>query len=285
MNKVIFGLILAVCILGMGLIMLNERLGRKPESQPAASTPQIVTEKEIGLPPASPKPGEPDKEYVQELERKEEMDRELVQAREFESEEAREALSPPPVQDSDRIPASKPDIVSLPPIPEEVGPREIVEPARPAPPARKPEAVRQPQASASRPAVNVPAQAAKPDQKPPKPKPEAPKKAEQNTGSGNITRFVVFSRENGATIRIGGDKTMNYKSITLDNPDRLVIDIDGDWKFPPRLEVPKNALVNTIRVGKNGDKTRLVIDLKEKPRVSRFIPTKKGDSLDVRIDK
>ena len=35
MNKVILSLILAVCILGMALIMLNERLGRRAEPAPA----------------------------------------------------------------------------------------------------------------------------------------------------------------------------------------------------------------------------------------------------------
>ena len=35
MNKVILSLLLAVCILGMALIMLNERLGRKSEPAPA----------------------------------------------------------------------------------------------------------------------------------------------------------------------------------------------------------------------------------------------------------
>ena len=34
MNKVILGLILAVCILGMALVMLNERLGRKNDYSP-----------------------------------------------------------------------------------------------------------------------------------------------------------------------------------------------------------------------------------------------------------
>ena len=37
MNKVILSLLLAVCILGMALIMLNERLGRKFEPAPTPS--------------------------------------------------------------------------------------------------------------------------------------------------------------------------------------------------------------------------------------------------------
>ncbi len=54
MNKVILSLILAVCILGMALIMLNERLGRRAEPAPAPlaeiSQP-AVPDNDAGMPP------------------------------------------------------------------------------------------------------------------------------------------------------------------------------------------------------------------------------------------
>ena len=44
MNKIIMGLIVAVCVLGMALIMLNEKLGRKPDPAPVtAEAPSVPT--------------------------------------------------------------------------------------------------------------------------------------------------------------------------------------------------------------------------------------------------
>ncbi|MCD7983328.1 MAG: hypothetical protein LUG19_03620, partial [Desulfovibrio sp.] len=54
MNKVILSLLLAVCILGMALIMLNERLGRKSEPAPAPSaevSQPTAPDNGAGLPP------------------------------------------------------------------------------------------------------------------------------------------------------------------------------------------------------------------------------------------
>ncbi len=56
MNKVILSLLLAVCILGMALIMLNERLGRKSEPVPAPTAEAgepAVPDSGAGLPPLS----------------------------------------------------------------------------------------------------------------------------------------------------------------------------------------------------------------------------------------
>lgn len=50
MNKIIMGLIVAVCVLGMALIMLNEKLGRKPEPAPVS----------LETPSSGPVSGSPD---------------------------------------------------------------------------------------------------------------------------------------------------------------------------------------------------------------------------------
>ena len=52
MNKTIFFLILAVCILGMALILLNQRLGRDPEPRPAARAGQSIVAEAPGTDPA-----------------------------------------------------------------------------------------------------------------------------------------------------------------------------------------------------------------------------------------
>ena len=49
--------------------------------------------------------------------------------------------------------------------------------------------------------------------------------------------------------------------------------------------MPANPLVSNVRVGKMSDKTRVVIDLKEKPRATRLVLAKDGNTLDVRVDQ
>lgn len=292
MNKVIIGLILAVCVLGMALLMLNERLGRKPETQASAPAPQIVTEKEIGLEPLPSGAMAENREQASgENDQSAMSNAEMAQtALEFERQEAREALAPPRDIDIPQreepggneqaaIPPAPPSREARAPEPAKPAPKPVVE--KPAPPKEsKPraEAPKKPETSKPETSQERSRETAKPAAEPAKPKTEA-------AGDNSITRFVVFARDKGATIRISGNRAMRYKSMNLDNPERIVIDFDGDWKFPPRLEVPRNDLVSAVRVGKMGDKTRLVIDLKEKPRLSRFVNTKSGDGVDVRVDK
>ena len=127
------------------------------------------------------------------------------------------------------------------------------------------------------------------------PRPQAPAPAatqakkpatgkEKAGGPRTITRFVVFSRDTGATVRLTGNGPLRYKSMNLENPDRVVIDLEGDWEVTPPA-VPKNPLVGTVRVGDMDGRTRIVIDLKGKPRSTRVIPAKTGDGVDVRVDQ
>lgn len=304
MNKVILGLILAVCVLGMALVMLNERLGRK--SQPAQERPVAEMRANSGSERIAPVdqtvlvgPGQaPISEGA---------------ARELENGEARAALAPPK---ETRLPEPEdvwPDgkIPAGPPVAERAeklakaieaervaglaqnnvrqdGPEAGNEEAKPLPPAQPAKAEAPQPAKAEEPQSAPPvAEAAKPAQpKParaetPRPAPKAPARAGEKT----ITRFVVFSRENGATVRLAGNAPLRYKSMTLEDPNRVVIDLDGEWSMPASPGVPKNDLVSGVRVGKLGDKTRIVIDLKQKPRISRTLPAKSGDGLDVRVDK
>lgn len=86
-------------------------------------------------------------------------------------------------------------------------------------------------------------------------------------------------------MRIGADKPIKYSSMTLENPNRVVLDLDGQWEFPPDPGIPRNDLVEHVRIGKNGDKTRVVIDLKDKPRQSRVVTSNNGATVDVRVDR
>lgn len=243
MNKVFLGLILVVCLLGMALVMLNERLGRKPE-------PNVpVAEENITQP-------QPEASPVTQVETPPPSSSVLGASDAImERHEAEAALAPPKIetQIEPQKPAQKPaEIAPAPPAPEPV--------AEPEPKPVKPE---------------------------PKPVAEKPKteKPKQEKAVRDITRFVIFSREKGATVRLVGASPIHAKNMLLENPTRIVLDLDGDWKFPETPGIPKNDFITAVRVGKMDDKTRVVLDLKEKPRVWRVIPSKNSENIDIRIDK
>lgn len=291
MNKVILGLILAVCVLGMILVMLNERLGRKPEVPQAASVSRTVAAGSPQTPetessstvyaPSVPldEPGTTSEQTPAE------------RASNIEKRDAEAALAAPKENEKPaRVPAARVENETKPDRPAQVA--EARPAARPAPAEAKP--APKPAQPEAKPAPKPALSEAKPEPAPKKQdtekaaseKPAAEKTAKDaKAGDREIKRFVIYARENGATVRIGGGDRIHYTSMTLDNPDRIVLDMDGQWQFPPNPGVPKNEMVSNIRIGKNGDKTRVVIDLKGKPRSVRVLPTKKGDSLDIRVDK
>lgn len=284
MNKTIFFLILAVCILGMALILLNQRLGRDPEPRPAARAGQSVVTEAPGAesapafredaagpdaaapavppmePASAPSPADGDRRNAPAMQDAEDLqpvrDREAAgaaaDALALERKEAEQAL-----RGASQTPAT--------------------------PPAA-------PKASSATAAENAPQQATDGAQRQPAPaRAAAPAKkpAEREkaaTGRRAITRFVVFARETGATVRLTGNGPLRYKSMNLDNPDRVVLDLEGDWEVKAPA-VPKNPLVTAVRVGDMGGRTRVVIDLRAKPRSARVIPAKNGDGVDVRVDQ
>lgn len=262
MNKVFLGLILAVCVLGMALVMLNERLGRKQESRPA----QPVAEQT-----ATP-PGRSSAEIEAAARALEIAEAAQIKDPVQETPATPEAFSP--------LPKAVPDAPDMPEVSPQVRQEEPVREASP-PPVRQ--------------AVPEPVKVEVPKVTPPKPEPAKaeparvePQRAESHkapSGSREANRFVIYARDKGATVRLGAKGKMEYSSMTLENPDRVVVDLPGDWKFPPNPGVPKNDLVSAVRVGRNGDKTRVVIDLKIKPRKVNVVPFKSGDGVDVRVDR
>ena len=64
-----------------------------------------------------------------------------------------------------------------------------------------------------------------------------------------------------------GNAPMVGHCSTLGNPDRVVLDLAGNWELEvPR--VPSNRLVQAVRVGQHEDKTRIVLDMKTMGRVA-----------------
>lgn len=83
------------------------------------------------------------------------------------------------------------------------------------------------------------------------------------------------------TLNLRGVAPMRGKSFMLTGPDRVVLDIDGDWKVEaPR--VPSNRMVRSLRVGTQDKATRLVFDMRVTPlKVKVTNPT--PDSLELTI--
>lgn len=266
MNKVILGLLLAVCVLGMALIMLNERLGRKNESGTLTTLESNVTEHRGAVPPA-PVAGRSEPDAV-----------EAPQAMLPFSPQATDQeyqAQPATRLDMSRKPENMPDAPAL-PVPVRDGGNNAA--GQPASPAEVKQAQKQPAAAqAQRQSVAPGSDRTVAD---------APKKALPKTTATapEITKAIVFARDNGATVRFSGNGPIRYKSMTLDNPNRVVVDMEGQWQVKAP-GVPKNAIVSNVRIGKLADKTRIVIDLKDAPRKTRVILSKERDSLDVRIDK
>ena len=281
MNKVILSLLLAVCVLGMALIMLNEKL-RKPEQPPITQTTisSQAADAAAGLPeaqdaaPGTLLPGSDSRPLASDG-------------------TAAPYLPPLPVESSHSLTppdrASRPDAEmpsaadSAPvraPLPEPVKHTSV-----PSSTAGETPAARQ---------AGTVTKSTAPAQTPPaateKTQPAEKKTQERTTAEKTalkklkITRFVVFSRDTGTTVRLVGTAPIDYKSMTLNNPERLVIDLEGKWQIKAP-GVPKNPLVTNVRLGKFADKTRVVIDLSGKPAHTRYILSKDRLSLDIRVDQ
>ena len=72
-------------------------------------------------------------------------------------------------------------------------------------------------------------------------------------------RFSMHGSQIKLTLQ--GNAPMVGHYFTLENPDRVVLDLAGNWgiKMPA---VPSNRLVRAVRIGQHDDKTRIVFDMK-----------------------
>lgn len=100
-------------------------------------------------------------------------------------------------------------------------------------------------------------------------------------GPKTIKKIVVNGVKDGVNVRFDGSEPMVYKTMRLNGPERLVIDFQGVWavKAPG---VPGNKYVTNVRIGKQADKTRVVIDLRQPPTSVKFVKSG-ADDLEVRI--
>lgn len=335
MNKIIMGLIVAVCVLGMALIMLNEKLGRKPDPAPVTTEASSVPASEgpggaglssgrpaaedmmTSLPAPSPSPAPsltPPPAPMAPV-----AEAPAAPAFSFggETDTAPATLpplpqTPPPAPEPVRAPAPEVDTplpsdapVSVPPLPEERKdvpvpslasnvvaahereaaadtPRETPEKPKTTPaPGKKEEKAKESKADVE--TVKAATSREESRKKETPRKEAAPAREKASSADKSVERFVVYAREGGATVRIVGNANISYKPMVLTGPDRVVVDLDGDWdiKAPG---IPQNDLVTNVRIGKLNGKTRVVIDLNSSAK-TRYTLSKDRRMLDVRVDK
>ena len=277
MNKAFIGILIAVCILGMALIMLNEWKSSKNDPEPASPALEASPATPDGLPSHTgssltpPVPGD------------------AAAPAPVETAPAAEAPAATPPSEALERGFAFNDTEAVPPqdmpLPVTEG---AARPAQDVPPqpALGSGAASEPPAAPSVPAATETRQPPAAEVEPAAPEKKEEKKAEKPAPAAKartVTRFVVFARETGATVRIEGSSPIEYKYLPLDNPPRVAVDLMGEWtvKAPG---VPKNPAVTNVRLGKLDGRTRVVIDLTGQGKI-RHILSKDRKRLDVRIDR
>ncbi len=100
-------------------------------------------------------------------------------------------------------------------------------------------------------------------------------------GGQVVTSAVLTMDGDVVTLNLKGTSAMRGEDLMLVEPDRVVLDIEGDWKVEaPR--VPSNRMVRALRVGSQDTATRLVFDMRVKP-VKVKVTNPDADSLELTI--
>ena len=81
------------------------------------------------------------------------------------------------------------------------------------------------------------------------------------SGTGTIRNISMHFKDKGMLIRFEADSALAVKSFVLTSPDRLVIDLPGNWKGLKVPDMPSNTLVKKVRLGRQGNADRIVLDL------------------------
>ncbi|MBQ7609190.1 MAG: AMIN domain-containing protein [Desulfovibrionaceae bacterium] len=261
MNKALLILLLSVCLLGMALIMLNERLHGTSQKPAQVSAVEPAHTAENALSHTVP---------FDSASRQEVRGEASMVARRAEPEPRKESVQRREPQLRLDTRSTRADTESR-KEPERIVDRKEAKVEEKQPEKRKAEVAAKDNAPKEN--VKVAEKKARATEK----QPEA--KAEQNLA---VTNFVVFVRDNGATVRFDGNNDLRYKTLQMHNPERVLIEFEGKWDIDvPRI--PKNEMVSQIRVARLTKKTRVVLDLKANPRSCRFVQKRK-DNLDVRLD-
>lgn len=102
----------------------------------------------------------------------------------------------------------------------------------------------------------------------------APTVPQTAKGDHAITSATIKFSGSTAILYLQGDAPIQYKYIVLPNPDRLALDLVGAWSVSAPA-VPSNRVIEKVRVGRYGENTRIVLDLKAAPTKHEVV--KSGD--------
>ena len=127
-----------------------------------------------------------------------------------------------------------------------------------------------------------PPQASAPSRPAPPKVPAMPETSAKQRGVRNITNIVVYTTQEGATLRLGADAPLECTSRLWPKPDRLAVDCLGQWNDVKAPTVPQNKFIKAVRVGKQAAGIRFVIDLHQAPAAHRLVQTSPR-GLDVRL--
>lgn len=84
------------------------------------------------------------------------------------------------------------------------------------------------------------------------------------SGKQVVTSSTLTMDGDVVTLRLEANSPIKGKSFMLTSPDRVVLDLSGDWKLAaPR--VTSNRMLRELRVGAREDGVRLVFDMRVKP--------------------
>lgn len=109
----------------------------------------------------------------------------------------------------------------------------------------------------------------------------APATPQTAKGDHAITSATIKFSGSTAILHLQGDAPIQYKYIVLPNPDRLALDLVGAWSVSAPA-VPSNRVIEKVRVGRYGENTRIVLDLKAAPTKHEVV--KSGDrGIEVRV--
>lgn len=103
--------------------------------------------------------------------------------------------------------------------------------------------------------------------------------SERVSGMAEITAVRVNSGSDKIRIVVDASKTVRYTTMTLKNPDRVIVDIQGAWlsaKVKREIAV-SSRFVNDIRIGQfNKNTVRLVVENKVGSSNYKIFPLKGG---------
>ncbi|MBQ9537042.1 MAG: AMIN domain-containing protein [Desulfovibrionaceae bacterium] len=312
MNKMIITIVVAVCVLGMALIMLNEHAsGEKPnfstEQTDFNHIATVTSPSEFNKPTLQQSNSIKDTTvndtaYLQDSTHALKASADSTSFKPYPAEDTKLPVKPQmPKSEPNIHPIAKisadmqasikekerhvaPQVAAPKPKPQVESKPQVKEVAMLEPkPVESKTKVKEVAQVESKPQAQSPSKAEKPETAKPK-ESSAKNIAAAKEKPLQIKKCVVFNRNTGATVRLQGAMPLKYRTSTLHNPERILVDLDGQWSIIAP-GVPKNPMVTNVRIGKLPSKTRVVVDLKGKPAKSSIILSKDRQTLDVRVER